>query len=155
MNDDEFHLYSLDDPVTPLNQGQRPLFAHYPPMTGSDHVETETISQRMTPLDSLHKSSAAHHKRNVETMKSFVNKPQIERQVTKVEVGVQVRQKQLLQAQGIEDQGIINMIKNHLIDVVCRISSYQRDKMKMLMFSEEMCGDDCQPALLEYTIKGI
>ena len=47
------------------------------------------------------------------------------------------------------------MVKHHLIDIICRISAYNRGKMNTLMFSEEMSGEDCQPAILGYTLKGI
>jgi len=47
------------------------------------------------------------------------------------------------------------MVKYHLIDIICRISPYNREKMNTLMFSEEMCGEDCQPAIMGYTLKGV
>ena len=56
---------------------------------------------------------------------------------------------------GVDSQTIINMLKYHLIDIICRISPYQRDKMKTLFFSEEMCDDECQPVLMGYPIKGV
>jgi hypothetical protein len=56
---------------------------------------------------------------------------------------------------GIETQSLVNMVKHHLIEIICRISAYNREKMTSLLFSEEMCSEDCQPALLGYTLKGI
>jgi hypothetical protein len=56
---------------------------------------------------------------------------------------------------GIETQSLVNLVKHHLIDIICRISPYNREKMNTLMFSEEMCGEDCQPAILGYTLKGV
>jgi hypothetical protein len=57
--------------------------------------------------------------------------------------GTQVEPKWLLKAYGIETQGLVNMVKHHLIDIICRITPYNREKMTSLMFSEELCGDDC------------
>ena len=44
--------------------------------------------------------------------------------VVKVDKVTQVKPRQLLKASGIDTQVLINTLKNHLIDVVCRISPY-------------------------------
>ena len=71
------------------------------------------------------------------------------------EKGNQVEHKWILKTLGIETQGLIKIVKHHLIDIICRLSPHLRDKMKALMFSEEMSADDCQPALLCYVLKGV
>lgn len=50
---------------------------------------------------------------------------------------------------------LINVLKNHLIDVVCRISPFQKEKTHNYLYSVEMMGDDGQPNLAAYSLKGV
>ena len=87
--------------------------------------------------------------------KTLIHAPPIVVKPKMLDRATQVEPRWLLKAQGIETQGLINLIKQHLIDIICRITPSNREKMTALMFSEELCGDDCQPALLCYTLKGV
>lgn len=62
--------------------------------------------------------------------------------VVKVDKMTQVKPNKLLKAAGIDTQVLINTLKNHLIDIVCRISPYQREKTHSYLYSVEMMGDD-------------
>ena len=75
--------------------------------------------------------------------------------VQKAEKSTQVKPRQLLKAAGIDTQGIINLLKNHVIDIICRISPYQREKTQSYLYSVEMMGDDNQPNLASLSLKGI